>query len=74
MWLEESGKGKRINHVRTDHFLEAGGDTVASGCPFCLQMFKEGIEAKGVQDSKRAVDLLELVVESLGEDEGKDKG
>jgi Fe-S oxidoreductase len=74
MWLEESGKGRRINHVRTDHFLEAGGDTLASGCPFCLQMFKEGIEAKGVQGSKRVVDLLELVVESLGEDGGKDQG
>ena len=34
MWIEES-QGERINHVRTDHFLETGADTVAVSCPFC---------------------------------------
>ena len=64
--MEES-RGKRVNHVRTEQFIEADGDTVAAGCPFCLQMFKEGIEAKGVQDSKKARDLVEIVAESLGD-------
>jgi Fe-S oxidoreductase len=59
MWMEESGS--RVNHIRTDHFLETDSDTVAVSCPFCLQMFEEGISAKGQQDHKRARDLIEIV-------------
>ncbi len=59
MWMEESGK--RVNHIRTDHFLDTDTDTVAVSCPFCLQMFEEGIAAKGQQEMKRARDLIEMV-------------
>ena len=66
MWLEESG-GTRINHVRTDHFLETGADTVAVSCPFCLQMLTEGIQAKGQEGQKYTKDVLEILAESLGD-------
>jgi Fe-S oxidoreductase len=66
MWLEESG-GTRINHVRTDHFLETGADTVAVSCPFCLQMLTEGIQAKGQEGQKHTKDVLEILAESLGD-------
>ena len=62
MWMEESGT--RVNHIRTDHFLETDTDTVAVSCPFCLQMFEEGISAKGQQDQKRARDLIEIIDEA----------
>ena len=62
MWMEESGN--RVNHIRTDHFLETDSDTVAVSCPFCLQMFEEGISAKGQQDEKQARDLIEIVDEA----------
>ncbi len=62
MWMEESGE--RVNHIRTDHFLETDTDTVAVSCPFCLQMFEEGISAKGQQEQKRARDLIEIVDEA----------
>ena len=64
MWVEES-RGTRINHMRTDHFLETGAATVAVSCPFCLQMLEEGIEAKGLSGEKRVKDVLELLDESL---------
>ena len=64
MWLEES-RGPRINHVRTDHFLETGAGTVAVSCPFCLQMMEEGVQAKGQQDNRDAKDLLELLADSV---------
>ena len=64
MWLEES-RGPRINHVRTDHFLETGADIVAVSCPFCLQMLEEGIEAKGLSGEKLVKDVLELLDDSL---------
>ena len=64
MWVEESG-GTRINHIRTDHFLETGAKTVGVSCPFCLQMMTEGIQAKGLEGEKEAKDLLELLAESV---------
>ena len=69
MWIEES-RGTRINHVRTEHFLETGAETVGVSCPFCLQMLEEGVEAKGVASEKKVKDLLELLAESVGEGEG----
>ena len=65
MWMEE--EGQRVNHIRTDHFLETQADTVGVSCPFCLQMMEEGISAKGASEEKSAKDLLELLAESLEE-------
>ncbi len=67
MWIEES-QGERINHVRTDHFLETGADTVGVSCPFCLQMMTEGIQSKGQSDTKEARDVLEILADSIGDD------
>ena len=66
MWMEES-RGTRVNHVRTDQFLETDADTVGVSCPFCLQMFTEGIGSKGLQANKQAKDLIELLDDSLGD-------
>ncbi len=66
MWIEES-QGERINHVRTDHFLETQADTVGVSCPFCLQMMTEGIQAKGRDNEKQARDVLEILADSLEE-------
>ena len=65
MWMEESS-GRRINHVRTEQVLETNPQVVGVSCPFCLQMFKEGIESAGRTDV-RAVDVIELVAESVEE-------
>ncbi len=63
MWIEES-RGPRVNHARTEQFLETGADTVGVSCPFCLQMFEEGIGS--VSDGgQQARDLLEILDESL---------
>ena len=66
MWMDES-RGRRINHIRTDQVLETGADTVGVSCPFCLQMFEEGIQSsESAPSGTRAKDLLELLEESLG--------
>jgi Fe-S oxidoreductase len=64
MWIEEN-RGERVNHVRTDQFLETSADTIGVSCPYCLQMFEEGIGAKGLEGVKQAKDLLEILDESL---------
>jgi len=63
MWIEES-RGERVNHLRTDQFFATGADTVITSCPFCLQMFEEGIGARG-GEGRRAVDLIELLDVSM---------
>ena len=65
MWMEEHGT--RVNHLRTDHFLETGADAVGVSCPFCLQMMEEGIGSRDGTGRKAAKDLIELLAESLGD-------
>jgi len=62
-WIDETGT--RISHLRTDHFLETGAETLAVACPFCLQMFEEAVTAKGVEGSRRVRDLAEILDEAL---------
>jgi Fe-S oxidoreductase len=59
MWMEETGT--RINHVRTEEAIKAGAQIVATACPFCLQMFEDGIKAKGAEESIKAMDVAELI-------------
>jgi Fe-S oxidoreductase len=73
MWMEDSG-GQRVNHMRTDQFLDSKGDTLGVSCPFCKQMFDEGITSRGAQETKQARDLAEIVAESLGVGEGDQAG
>ncbi|HEX5825165.1 MAG TPA: (Fe-S)-binding protein [Candidatus Limnocylindrales bacterium] len=42
MWMEET-RGTRINAERTRQALETGASTVATSCPFCMTMIKEGL-------------------------------
>jgi Fe-S oxidoreductase len=60
MWMEESA-GTRINQLRTREALESGAGIVATACPFCLQMFEEGIGALGAEGTLKARDLTEVV-------------
>ena len=66
MWMEEK-IGQRVNHRRVDQLLatKSGATKVASGCPYCLIMLEEGVGAKGVQESIKPVDVLELVAARL---------
>ncbi len=42
MWMEET-RGTRINAERTRQALETGASTVATACPFCMTMMKDGL-------------------------------
>ena len=64
MWMED--KAKRVNHIRTEQFLETGADTVAVSCSFCIQMMDEGISANGFDSEKKAVDLITLLDRATG--------
>ena len=59
----EEPKGRRVNHVRTEEAVATGADIVAVGCPFCIQMFEDGIPAVQPDDTRRirAYDIAELL-------------
>jgi len=63
MWLEER-IGRRINELRTEQVIETKAEIIATACPFCLQMFEDGIKAKAVEKSLKVMDIAELVAES----------
>lgn len=61
MWIEEQPGTTKINHMRMEQVLETRAETVVSSCPYCLQMFQEGIEQKDIKDTLKARDFIELV-------------
>ncbi|HET9553059.1 MAG TPA: (Fe-S)-binding protein [Anaeromyxobacteraceae bacterium] len=67
MWLEET-LGTRINRNRVDEAvatLGPKGGVIATGCPFCLTMMKDGIAEAGVDETVKAMDVAELVALGL---------
>jgi Fe-S oxidoreductase len=61
MWIEEQPGTTKISHMRLEDALTTGAETVVTACPYCLQMFEESIEHKGIQGKLKAMDIVELV-------------
>ncbi len=62
-------RGTRINAARTDQALATGAATVATACPYCMVMLRDGIaEAGHGSDTEAPVtsaDIAELLAASL---------
>lgn len=65
MWLEDPAE-KRLNTRRMQEVIDAKATCVATACPWCLSMFEDGIKAKQVEETVTAMDLSELIVQSMG--------
>ncbi|MHB8398448.1 MAG: heterodisulfide reductase-related iron-sulfur binding cluster [Candidatus Limnocylindrales bacterium] len=68
MWMEET-RGTRINAERTRQALATGAETLATGCPFCMTMLKDGIadagHGPGTSAPITSADIAELLAGSL---------
>ena len=66
MWLEELGE-RRVNHVRTEEAVATGAEAVVSNCPFCIQMFEDGVPAIQPQEEgrMRPFDVAELLEQAV---------
>ncbi|MBM3139704.1 MAG: (Fe-S)-binding protein [Chloroflexi bacterium] len=62
MWQEEIGE-RRVNHVRTQEAVATGAQQVISNCPFCIQMFEDGVPAVQPEEDGRLrpFDVAELL-------------
>jgi Fe-S oxidoreductase len=65
MWMEEQ-RGTRINAERTRQALATGAETVATACPFCLVMMRDGVADAGDRGEGVVVqDIAEVLAASL---------
>lgn len=64
MWMEEEPE-KRLNVKRTEQFIEAKAELIATACPYCLAMFEDGLKTKGVEETVSARDLSELLLQAM---------
>jgi Fe-S oxidoreductase len=64
MWMEER-EGQRINHRRVEHALATEASTIATACPYCLIMLRDGVT--DLERTDVAVsDVAELLAEATG--------
>jgi Fe-S oxidoreductase/nitrate reductase gamma subunit len=66
-WLEEK-LGTRVNQNRVAEAaatLGEKGGVVATGCPFCLTMVKDGVNETGREEKLRVMDVAEIVADGL---------
>jgi Fe-S oxidoreductase len=56
----EEPPGKRVNEARVAQAEETGAGTLAVSCPFCMNMFQDGIQGRGVGDRLAGEDVAEL--------------
>ncbi len=68
-WMDDDPT-TRINRMRIDEVKASGATTAAVSCPFCMQMFDDGIKAKGYEERLAALDIAELIANAL-DDSGK---
>ncbi|MFN8629107.1 MAG: heterodisulfide reductase-related iron-sulfur binding cluster [Chloroflexota bacterium] len=68
MWMEEN-VGTRIQAARTDQVIATGAGTIATACPFCMVMLRDGVaEAGRGQDTVDPIisaDISELLADAL---------
>jgi Fe-S oxidoreductase/nitrate reductase gamma subunit len=65
MWLEEQKAGERINVMRTEQAMATQAKTVATACPYCLQMFQDGIKTKAAEETLKVMDISEILIERV---------
>ncbi len=64
MWMEEDPT-KRVNIRRVEEIIKADVKCVATACPYCLTQLEDGLKAKNAEETIKAVDLSELLANSL---------
>jgi Fe-S oxidoreductase/nitrate reductase gamma subunit len=64
MWMEEH-EGQRINHRRVQQALDKLPDAIATACPFCLVMLRDGVDDLQITDVE-VRDVAELLADATG--------
>ena len=65
MSFVEEPPGQRVNQERAREALETGADVLAVGCPFCMTMMEDGINARKGDRDVRVMDVSELLWQAM---------
>jgi Fe-S oxidoreductase len=65
MSFVDEPKDKRVNQERARQALETDADILAVGCPFCLTMMEDGINARKGDREMPVMDVAELLWQSV---------
>ncbi|HZS05272.1 MAG TPA: heterodisulfide reductase-related iron-sulfur binding cluster [Blastocatellia bacterium] len=65
MSFVEEPPDKRVNQERARQALETGADVVAVGCPFCMTMLEDGINARKGDRDVRVMDVAEVLWQAV---------
>jgi Fe-S oxidoreductase/nitrate reductase gamma subunit len=55
---------KRVNQERAREAIETGADVLAVGCPFCMTMLEDGVNARKGDRDVKVLDVAELLWEA----------
>jgi Fe-S oxidoreductase len=68
MWLEER-TGSRINENRVDEALALDPDSITTGCPYCMVMLGDAVNAKKAagqaKETLEVIDVSQLLVRAI---------
>ena len=65
MFKEAEQGSKEVNVERIDDALELKPNVVASACPFCMTMLRDGVKHYNKEDDVQVLDVAELVATAL---------
>jgi Fe-S oxidoreductase len=65
MFMEEQNNN-RVNVNRTQQLLDTGAQTIASACPFCMTMLKDGVKAHNKEETIQNLDIVEVLAAACG--------
>lgn len=57
--------GERVNSIRAKEAASTGASTVATACPFCMQMMEDGIKLTHIDQRLDVRDIAEVIAERL---------
>lgn len=57
--------GERVNSVRAQEAANTGASTVATACPFCMQMMEDGVKLTNNEANLDVRDIAEVIAERL---------
>lgn len=65
--FKEPEKGKKdINVERIEEVIDAKADVVASACPFCMTMLRDGVKVKEKEQQIDVLDIAEITARANG--------
>ena len=64
LWMETEPE-QRFSEVKSKQAVEAGAETVAVACPYCMTMFTDSMKNLGKDEEVLVKDVAEILAEAL---------